>query len=69
MNVLKSFLKEIQRVRIARIDGTLLGIATFETLNQRVAGSNPARLTSNIKGLRGFRTPFFYAFGVYAMLG
>ena len=48
-----------QEVRIALTGRLVTGFLPFKTLNQRVAGSNPARLTIIIKGLGDFSGPFF----------
>ena len=50
INLLKSFCQEIPEVRIVLIDKVLTGIAAFITLNQRVGGSIPPRLTRIIRG-------------------
>ena len=57
MNVQQPTINKNQKVRMALTGRLLTGFLLFQTLNQRVAGSNPARLT--IKNTFLFRPLLF----------
>jgi len=54
INVQQPSINKNQKVSKALTGRLLTGFLTFQTLNQRVAGSNPARLTIFFKDLRHF---------------
>jgi len=60
-NTGQPLIDKIQEVSKALFFGLLAGFLTIKTLNQRVVGSNPTRLTIIFKALR---LPAFYFCGI-----
>jgi hypothetical protein len=52
LNVKQLTVYKYQKVRKVLTDRLIAGFLLFKTLNQRVAGSNPARLTIFLNGLQ-----------------